>query len=74
MPWQAPQVAAPESTWVQIRGTPVAPSALWHVTFEQRIRGQRTFDSVAQLVDCMQQDLRDVEAGLPARGSLPPPL
>ncbi len=43
---------------------------LLHVTFEQRIRGQRTFDSVAQLVDCMQQDLRDVVAGLDARGSI----
>lgn len=38
-----------------------------HVTFEQRIRGQRTFDSVAELVDCMQQDLRDVLAGVEQR-------
>lgn len=38
-----------------------------HVTFEQRIRGQRTFDSVDALVERMQQDLREVEAGLAAR-------
>jgi riboflavin kinase/FMN adenylyltransferase len=41
-----------------------------HVTFEQRIRGQRTFDSLDELIECMQQDLRDVEAGLAARRSL----
>jgi riboflavin kinase / FMN adenylyltransferase len=41
-----------------------------HVTFEQRIRGQRTFDSVDELVERMQQDLREVEAGLAARRSL----
>lgn len=41
-----------------------------HVTFEQRIRGQRTFDSVDELVACMQGDLRQVEAGLALRGSL----
>ena len=41
-----------------------------HVTFEQRIRGQRTFDSLDDLIECMQQDLRDVEAGLAARRSL----
>ncbi len=41
-----------------------------HVTFEQRIRGQMTFDSIDELVDQMQQDLRDVEAGLAARKSL----
>jgi len=41
-----------------------------HVTFEQRIRGQRTFDSVDELVECMQQDLRDVEAGIASRRSL----
>jgi riboflavin kinase/FMN adenylyltransferase len=38
-----------------------------HVTFEQRIRGQRTFDSVDELVDCMQQDLRDVLVGVEQR-------
>lgn len=38
-----------------------------HVTFEQRIRGQRTFDSVDELVQRMQQDLREVEAGIAAR-------
>lgn len=38
------------------------------VLFEQRIRGQRTFDSVDALVECMQQDLRDVLAGLRERG------
>lgn len=41
-----------------------------HVTFEQRIRGQRTFDGIDLLVEQMQQDLRDVEAGLAARRSL----
>ena len=41
-----------------------------HVTFEQRIRGQKTFDSLDELIECMQQDLRDVEAGLAARRSL----
>ncbi len=41
-----------------------------HVTFEQRIRGQRTFDSLDELIECMQQDLHDVEAGLAARRSL----
>lgn len=41
-----------------------------HVTFEQRIRGQWTFDSVGELVERMQQDLREVEAGLAARRTL----
>ncbi|MCW2926513.1 MAG: ribF [Thermoleophilia bacterium] len=41
-----------------------------HVTFEQRIRGQRTFDSLDALIERMQEDLRDVEAGLAVRGSL----
>jgi riboflavin kinase/FMN adenylyltransferase len=40
-----------------------------HVTFEQRVRGQRTFDSVDQLVERMQQDLREVEAGIAARAA-----
>jgi riboflavin kinase/FMN adenylyltransferase len=41
-----------------------------HVTFEQFIRGQRTFDSIDLLVEQMQQDLRDVEAGIAERRSL----
>lgn len=41
-----------------------------HVDFEQHIRGQQTFDSVEQLVEQMQQDLKDVQAGLDARSSL----
>lgn len=41
-----------------------------HVTFDQRVRGQRTFDSVDQLIERMQQDLREVEAGVAERGTL----
>jgi riboflavin kinase/FMN adenylyltransferase len=40
-----------------------------HVDFAERIRGQRTFDSVDELVECMQQDLRDVVAGVTARSA-----
>ena len=43
------------------------------VTFMQRMRGQRTFDSLDALIDCMQADLRDVVAGLTSRGELPTP-
>jgi riboflavin kinase/FMN adenylyltransferase len=38
-----------------------------HVTFEERIRGQRTFDSLDELIERMQVDLREVEAGLASR-------
>lgn len=41
-----------------------------HVTFEQRIRGQWTFDSVDELIERMQHDLREVEAGLAERRTL----
>jgi riboflavin kinase/FMN adenylyltransferase len=41
-----------------------------HVTFEERVRGQRTFDSVDELVERMQQDLREVEAGIASRGGV----
>lgn len=41
-----------------------------HVTFEQRIRGQRTFDSIDALVERMWADVREVETGLLERGSL----
>ena len=41
-----------------------------HVTFEERIRGQRTFDSVEALIERMNEDLVDVVRGLDARGSL----
>lgn len=40
-----------------------------HVSFEQRVRGQRTFDSVDELVERMQLDLREVEAGIAQRGA-----
>lgn len=40
-----------------------------HVTFEQRIRGQRTFDSIDELVERMQVDLREVEAGIASRAA-----
>ncbi len=38
-----------------------------HVTFEQRIRGQRTFDSIDELVQQMQRDLVDVQTGIANR-------
>lgn len=42
------------------------------VEFQQRIRGQRTFDSLDELIACMQQDLVDVRSGLEQRGELDP--
>lgn len=41
-----------------------------HVTFEQRVRGQRTFESVDALIEQMQADVREVVAGVEARGSV----
>lgn len=41
-----------------------------HVTFEQRIRGQRTFDSLDELIRRMWADVDEVKAGIAERGSL----
>lgn len=38
-----------------------------HVTFEERIRGQRTFDSLDELIARMNEDLVEVLAGVAAR-------
>ncbi|MCW2961883.1 MAG: riboflavin biosynthesis protein RibF [Thermoleophilia bacterium] len=40
-----------------------------HVTFAEHIRGQRTFDTLEDLIACMQQDLVDVLAGIEARAA-----